>query len=51
VKPGSFDARANGKLRRVEDFNKAKTMAQQAAKSGAYLYPIKVGRFCKTKAH
>jgi hypothetical protein len=26
----------------VEDFNKAKTMATQAVKSGAYLYPIKV---------
>lgn len=26
----------------VEDFNKAKALAQSAAKSGAYLYPIKV---------
>src|SRR4051794_33766395 len=25
-----------------EDFNKAKILAQSAAKSGAYLYPIKV---------
>jgi uncharacterized OB-fold protein len=34
-------ARAN-QVQRVEDFNKAKVMATQAAKSGAYLYPIKV---------
>jgi hypothetical protein len=27
---------------RIEDFNKAKDLAQSAAKSGAYLYPIKV---------
>ena len=27
---------------RSEDFNKAKVLATQAAKSGAYLYPIKV---------
>jgi hypothetical protein len=29
---------------RIEDFNKAKDLAQSAAKSGAYLYPIKVSR-------
>jgi hypothetical protein len=27
---------------RVEDFNKAKDLATSAAKSGAYLYPLKV---------
>lgn len=26
----------------IEDFNKAKVLAHAAAKSGAYLYPIKV---------
>ncbi|KAN0106275.1 hypothetical protein V8E51_009151 [Hyaloscypha variabilis] len=34
-------AKADAKEVAVEDFNKAKAMATQAAKSGAYLYPIK----------
>jgi hypothetical protein len=29
---------------RIEDFNKAKVLAHAAAKSGAYLYPIKVSK-------
>jgi len=28
----------------IEDYNKAKELATSAAKSGAYLYPIKVSR-------
>jgi len=43
-------ARAN-QVQRVEDFNKAKVMATQAAKSGAYLYPIKVYCFVEERAH
>ncbi|RDW61522.1 hypothetical protein BP5796_11414 [Coleophoma crateriformis] len=34
-------ARAKAKEVAVEDYNKAKAIAQSAAKSGAYLYPIK----------
>jgi hypothetical protein len=37
------NARAKAKDVAVEDFNKAKVLARSAAKSGAYLYPIKVG--------
>lgn len=35
------NARSKAKEVAVEDFNKAKALAQSAAKSGAYLYPIK----------
>ncbi|TVY65718.1 Outer spore wall protein RRT8 [Lachnellula suecica] len=35
------NARTKAKEVAVEDFNKAKALAQSAAKSGAYLYPIK----------
>lgn len=35
------NARAKAKEVAVEDFNKAKALARSAAKSGAYLYPIK----------
>ncbi|KAH6665444.1 hypothetical protein B0J14DRAFT_232201 [Halenospora varia] len=39
---GTIDnARAKAKEVAIEDFNKAKTLAHSAAKSGAYLYPIK----------
>ena len=31
--------------RRIEDFNKAEEFAKAAAKSGTYLYPIKVGQW------
>merc|ERR1711900_121794 len=33
--------KAKAKEVAIEDFNKAKALAQSAAKSGAYLYPIK----------
>lgn len=39
--PGMHEIKSANNYR-IEDFNKAKDLAQSAAKSGAYLYPIKV---------
>ena len=42
----SATARSHLTDNRIEDFDKAKELATSAAKSGAYLYPIKVHNSC-----
>jgi hypothetical protein len=48
---GISTVNTNMNIYSVEDFDKAKALAHSAAKSGAYLYPIKVRSPTHTPSH